>query len=262
MRIAFAFYGFPRSEPNSEHLLYLKNIVPKNSEIDIYYSVPNIIDEFSKDILDSNFIENFKKVFVGCLCNIIIRSYDPNKYIQKSMSLNLPFKTETRIYPFRILSLIDGISETSKMFDNSMTYVRNQRILTYDAIIITRLDLLHTITSIGSILPISDNLSYVWRTCPYSSLEHVEDRIMVGSNDLIKYLSVLYENIDFIKNLHSSEIFTEKILALYLDGTDLVKKQQIGFNIQYTVQGHEKYSEVLTVFCQNLLDSYKMSTDF
>ena len=73
----------------------------------------------------------------------------------------------------------------------------------YNFIIFSRLDIINDIESISEIFDntsILKNIAYTWRTIPYVSSSHVEDRFFICSNECI---DIIHHNFNLVFSLIS-----------------------------------------------------------
>jgi hypothetical protein len=163
--------------------------------------------------------------------NISFRNYDKNVFVEKSNMLNLPNVTSRNNHSYRVISNINGQSETAKLINDNDVY---------NFIIFTRFDFIKTIISIREIFDnnlILKNEAYIWRTIPYVSHGpdgidpyHAEDRFFICSNECIDIMKVAYNKLEQI-NLSEDMFFAEKILGALFNLYKNIQKRYI-YNLQ------------------------------
>jgi len=258
MKICLGFYGFIRTNITHENVILFLNTLPANAIIDIYIYTPNMFNEFDSEIITQNAIIEYVNVFqnIPQIKNIFIKvyEYDPLIFILKSQEYNLPFKNAyNNIYPFRILSLHYSMSMLC-------SFIKGNSIL-YDTYIITRFDIFPSIKSFGNCIHVMvENIAYIWRTIPYESKDDAEDRIIIGSHNVIDAISNLYNN--NIYNIYHTDpchFISERIIGAYLKlFKDIVLMNQSNINIGLSPMLAVKYTNKFENKCNNLLKMYNI----
>ncbi len=259
MKICLGFYGFIRKNITHENITSFLNILPPNSEIDIYIYTPNKFNEFDSETITYEQIHSYVCVFNNTpqIKNIFIRvyEYDPRVFILKSKEHNLPFKNAyNNLYHFRILSLHYSISTLCDIIQNSG--------ISYDTNIITRFDIFPSIKSLGNCVHVmTDNFVYIWRTIPYESKDDAEDRIIICSQYVLNLLSQLYNNCAY-NVIYCAEPFyfySERIIGGYLKFfKDILLMDQTNIDIGLSPVIGDKYTEQFQNECYNLLKIYNI----
>ena len=249
MRVALGLFGFIRISVDNicQNFLHFINKLPIDTEIDIYICCPETMYEFSDELLDVNSIKTqLHKIFK----NVYIKTfqYEPFRFIKKYKSLNYNFITQQNLYSYRFLSMHSNMSELSKYILESSTI--------YDFSVLTRYDMLSQINNLGDIHRFTEqNAIFIWRTCPYHSREHAEDRIIVTSKYGLEILTNLYEGHSKLI-ISDAECYPEKILGKYLNlYEDLIKKDQ-GIDMMLSPFKDAKYSVEVKNKCLELLQNY------
>ena len=246
MRYAVGFYGFARKIPNAYEVAAFFELFPKNSDVEIFLSVPNIIDEYlniETPVDQKSLIE----VFGGKVKISNFFDYDAKKHIKKSRDMGLAdYNEKHRYHSYRQLSLIYSISSISKIIkDHSVEY---------DNIILTRLDLINTI-KFGNLLK-EPNVSsiYGWREFDPTTFE---DRVIITCFRGIEVLSDMYDNfnsslIDEKEGL-VSEFYIGNYLRLF---PELRKEVQINTKIgvpEWSFGERGKYSQNFKNYIDTIL---------
>jgi len=227
MNIAVCFTGFLRSLSQVENINHIYNIFPVGLQsVTVYYSCPNKIEENDEVIFDQNHVMGLFKQHENdkMKINIQFREYDRNEFVEKAKHLGLPYITNTNYHSHRILSCLNGFSETAKLINANENY---------NFIIFTRLDIITHVRSISDIFDNNirlKNEAYIWRTIPYISsgdlANHTEDRFFICSCECVDIIKTIYGN---LCNLNLSEdIFcTEKILGIVFNMHEHIKKYHL-----------------------------------
>jgi hypothetical protein len=231
MNIAICFTGFLRNLSHIENIKHIYNIFPVGLQsVTIYYSCPNKIEENDTEPFDINYVLGLFKQYENenMKINIQFREYDRSKFLEKAKQLDLPYITITSYHSHRIMSCLNGFSETTKLINAKDNY---------DFIIFTRLDI---ITHIKTISDVFDNKrilkdeAYIWRTIPYISTgdnaNHVEDRFFICSHECIDIIKTLYASLDKINNLNVN-LSTEQILGIAFNKCEHIQKYHLN-NLQ------------------------------
>jgi hypothetical protein len=249
MRVAFGLFGFIRMPVDNicQSFLNFFNKLPIDTEIDIYICCPETTYEFSNELLD---VDNIKTQLHKICKNVHIKTfqYEPYRFIEKSKSLNYNFVSQHNIYTYRLLSMHSNMSELSKYILESPNI--------YDFIILTRYDMLSQINDLGNVNRFAEkNTIFSWRSSPYHSREHAEDRIIVTSRYGLEILSNLYDGHSKMV-ISDAEFYGEGILCKYLNlYEDLIKKDQ-GIDMMLSPFKDVKYSVEVKNKCLELLQNY------
>lgn len=184
----------------------------------IYYSCPCKIEETAHNF-DTDFILKLFKnqENANIKVNISFRDYDKNMFILKAEELNLPHITSHNYYSHRIISCLNGFSETAKLVNNNNNY---------NFIIFSRLDIINDIESISEIFDntsILKNIAYTWRTIPYVSSSHVEDRFFICSNECVDIIKNIYNKLVLL-NIKQENFLTEIVLGIIFNLYETVSK--------------------------------------
>jgi len=253
MHFCIGFFGFVRDYPIQEDVDKFLNLLPTNSTVDIFISCPNVLDEYKNINVMVN-KEEFYRVFNNKIIDINLYQYDPFKFIKKSREIGVIDFTRHRYHPYRILSLIYTISTISSIIAN---HIENTNVK-YDNIIITRLDIIPTISSFGLLLnkPNDDTL-YCWRVI--SNL-NAEDRLQIGCYDAIKILSQMYDNIIISPN--DDEFYIELLIGKYIQSHSILKKIQENVNFigghKWAYSPYGKYSDEFINYINNIIKLYDL----
>lgn len=212
MNIALCLTGFIRNINyiNSINLFYNKINSSNLKSITIFYSCPDKIEEDDEYCFDKNKILNlFKKIENDKIkININFRNYNKDIFKKNAKELNLPLLTSTNYHPYRVISCLNGFSETAKLVNDNK----------YNFVIFSRLDIICHILSINEIfnnISILDKTAYIWRTIPYVTNQtplHVEDRFFICSNDCVSLIKYFYDNL-YKLNIGEKDFGIEKILS-------------------------------------------------
>ena len=233
MNVAVCFTGFLRNLDYIDGIKYISNIMCSNLQsLTIYYSCPTKIEETDKECFDKNYVLGlFKNQETDKIkVNISFRDYDKSVFIDKSNMLHLPHITSRNIHSYRIISNINGQSETAKLINDKEVY---------NFIIFTRLDFIKTIISIRRIFDnnlILKNEAYIWRTIPYVSSAdgvdpyHAEDRFFICSNECNEIMKDAYDKLEQI-NLSEYMFFSEKILGALFNLYENIQKRYL-YNLE------------------------------
>jgi hypothetical protein len=262
MKFAICFYGFLK-DFNSSIIIdeLIKNILYNNTEnldtYDIYYNIPDQLTEFSEEftIEERNSIYNiFKLINIKGNKFINFHKYNPSLFLKDINDKKIDLYSETTNYiSVRILSLMYNINETINLL--------NTISLTYDKIIVTRLDLLDVIQNINIYNKLfMNNIIYLLRSHPYrvdSNNLHAEDRIFVGSQYCISKLKNIYNFT--INNWDIKNSWNEKIVYMfYRQFNDIVIEYNDDFSIQTKIN-HNKYTPQYLSYYTNLYNCYLSS---
>jgi hypothetical protein len=252
MNIAFCFSGFLRNLENIENIKHISSIFSSNVEsLTIYYSCPTKIEENNTENFDKDYVLGlFKNQETNKIkVNISFRDYDKNVFVEKSKQLGLPYITSTNYHSYRVVSCINGQSETAKLINTSNKY---------NFIIFTRLDIINNITSICDIFDnnsILQNETYIWRTIPYVSSEyHAEDRFFICSNECVDIMKDAYNKIEQI-NIAEEHFGAEKIIGTIFNLYENIQKRHL-YNLHVS-SGFNKYAEqrIQFKYTQSFLES-------
>ena len=222
MKVACVLSGFIRNIDNIKNLsVFFNNINNEKLEtLTVFYSIPNKIEEDYKDLLDEEYITNlFKKEENNKLkINIRFRDYQKEDFIKYGKELNLPYLLPHKYHTYRILSCMNGLSESASVIDNE----------NYDFIIFSRLDIINYILSIT--VTHLKNEAYIWRTIPYMSQgelsNHVEDRFFICSVECIEIIKSLYQSIKNL-NIDEKDFGAEIIIGKQFNTYKNIKKYHI-----------------------------------
>ncbi len=254
MNICLGFFGFIRNNISYDNIISFIKLLPPNSTIDVYINTPNRFSEFDNEILTNYNISNYIKILydINQIKNIYINIYEYNPFIfiQKALDFKLPNKNMyNNIYPFRILSLHYSISTLCSFIINNNKH--------YDTHILTRFDILPSITSLGDCINIiPENNIYIWRTIPYRSKDDAEDRIIIGSNKSINILSTLYfSDIYNIYHLNPENFNSEKIIGTYIKTQNIITLEQNNIVIGMSPSLQIKYTKEFEILCNTLFES-------
>lgn len=133
--ICIISYGFLRIYPDidtSPIIGSLKRIYP-DSNIDIFMFLPNILDEFYNVQID---VQRLKSK----TCNLYTKSYsyDIKHFMKLAHYHGLPIMFEnTKIYPYRLLSMLWNISESIKFMLNAKKYYNHYILMRNDSYFVT-----------------------------------------------------------------------------------------------------------------------------
>ena len=252
MNIAVCFTGFLRNIDYIENIKHISNIFPNlQKSLTIYYSCPSKIEETDTEKFDKDYILSlFKNQETDNIkMNISFRDYDKNMFVEKSKKLNLSYIMKTNYHSYRVISCINGISETAKLINTSDKY---------NFIIFTRLDIINNITSICDIFDnnsILQNETYIWRTIPYVSCEdHAEDRFFICSNECVDIIKDAYNKLEQI-NIAEEHFGAEIIIGTIFNLYENIQKRHL-YNLQVSC-GFNKYTEqrVKIKYTQKFLES-------
>jgi hypothetical protein len=209
MTVALLLTGFIRDP------IYINNIVTfynniidnKFNKLHIYYSCPSKLEEFDVHEFDKEYILSlFNNLNINNIEFFInFRKYDNEIYIEKAKSLRFPKINNTKYFSYRVISCLNGFSETSKIINNDINY---------DFVVYSRLDIIGNIVSIDKKCNnFINKTAYIYRTIPYRAdgvYPDVEDRFFICSQDCVKHIS----NLDISNlNISNDEIVTERILS-------------------------------------------------
>jgi hypothetical protein len=255
MNIAICFTGFLRSLSNIENIKHIYSIFPVGLQsVTIYYSCPNKIEENDTEPFDINHVlglfnqhENDKMKI-----NIQFREYDRNEFVEKAKQLNLPYITSTKYHSHRILSCLNGFSETAKLINAKDNY---------NFIIFTRLDIIPHVCSVNDVFDnkqILKDEAYIWRTIPYISAGdlayHAEDRVFLCSCECVDIIKTLYDNL-FKLNLSEDIFCTEKILGVVFNLNEHIKKYHLTNLVVYSTFNTYTQSRINIKYTKEFLDS-------
>jgi hypothetical protein len=236
MNIAVCFNGFLR---NLEYIKRIKDI-PKifSSDIDtltVYYSCPTKIEETDKECFDKDYVLGlFKEQETDKIkVNISFRDYDKNMFVEKAKQLGLPYITNTSFHSHRIVSCFYGQSESAKLINDK----------NYNFIIITRIDVINGIKSIGNMFDnksILKNEAYIWRTIPYISAGdlayHSEGRFFVASNECVDILKELYNKLEEMR-IPPESFGDEIVVGVLFNLHENIQKRHL-FNLEVNDDFH------------------------
>ena len=242
-RVCIGFFGFIRNPLNETDFNRFRQLLPENCVIDIIISCPNKINEYDDHIINLDTINKLHSAFNSCNVNIDLYEYDPVVFIKRVRELGLPDYTSFPIY--RIFSQHFSISRLCK---NILKYSKH-----YDTIILTRMDILPGVSSLGNLLEPHENVMYLWRRYPYTSDIYAEDRIIISSIDGVRTLSDLYDSGP--KNVFIYEdLCPENILGKYLSSfNNLVILPQEGVKLELSPSMNVKYSKFSKDYLEGLL---------
>lgn len=193
---------------------HFDRILHKEHEYDIYYSCPNYMKEFDAKTLDEQEVrECFEQTRAGTV-TLQFREYDPTKYIKVAKRNKMPMYCEaTAQYPYRLFSCMDAISASAALLE--------QRYHQYDMAILTRIDLLDSIVRVSCIAAWNegrddiDPCVYAWRTTPYESMEHVEDRFIYGSPGFLLRFKDAFNYLVGVQHT-DQDLFNERLLYKFV----------------------------------------------
>ena len=250
MSVALCLTGFIRDVNYIKNIaiFYQNNIKNNFQKLHIYYSCPSKLEEFCENefnkeyilsLFNTSILDNKIEFFIS------FRDYDNKVFIDKSKELGFPLITKTNYHPYRVLSCLNGFSETAKIVNKNINY---------DFVFFSRLDIIQDIVSIDEILKNTQIIktAYIWRTIPYRSENntafHVEDRFFICSYDCIEKIIDFYNNICNI-TINHDEISTEIILGKFFNTLPDIKKFHLNglqvsnnFNLYNKQRINEKYS--------------------
>jgi len=232
MNIAICLTGFIRNLDYINNIkkfydtVFCSNLVNLN----IYYSCPRKLEENDVNFDESLIIDLFKKQESEKIkINIVFRDYDKMIYVEKARKINLPYITSNKYHSHRIISCLNGYSETARLISNSE--------INYNFIIFSRLDIIKNIISINKIFDnnqVLKNSMYIWRTVPYISTgdlsNHVEDRFFICSSECINLIKEIYNYIDQI-NIEEKNFFTEYVLGDFFNKHSNIQKYHL-YNLE------------------------------
>ena len=259
MNICLGFFGFTRKMITSDDFTKFMKILPPDSNIDIFICCPSKMDEILDDTIDEvKFKEYIQTVFKNKLINFKFYEYDPFEFIIKSRKIYLPdYIINTKLYTFRILSLHFSISLLSTTIHEHMIKENKE----YDSIILTRFDIFPLIQSLGDCLMRGkEPVIYIWRTCPYNSIDDAEDRIIITSKyglEKLKNLYNIYDSIPYYKSFDISidNFYPEYIIGKYLNRFDeILKLPQKDIILGLSPYMNAKYSSNNTNHYNRLLE--------
>jgi hypothetical protein len=230
MKIALIFYGFLRTETFSQ----IKEL--KRHDVEVYYCIPDKLDEFSTNNVTQEHINKIKEVYGNGI--ITTFKYDAQQFIKKSKDLNLAMINTSNLFNYRIISAINSLSMSCKLVIND----------NYDLFIITRVDKTNCVSNI----PLIANKNLMIRTVPYIATIDIEDRFMICKSEVVKLFSQMYDNIDSIE----ISLFLEQILYYYLKDKEIQLENQLGIGINMTEDF--KYRPE---FRENCVNEYNNSDD-
>jgi len=251
MNVAFAFVGFIRDYCFIENYQqFINKILDSiNCEVtnaDVYYSSPHLLREFDEHSLDQNYVRYLIQKNCSYESVVEFRNYDPYKYVKKCIDNNLPFITKLEVFPNRVLSFIDGISETSKLIDSSK----------YDLVIYTRFDILHMFEKLGTFDTSKPNV-YALRN--NHGLD-CEDRLFYGTPRLVDLLVNFYDQI-LNTTVDLDNFYTERLMGGYLrkyESENFILNYQKGVDLPPgSPYYNEKYTEHTLSMYKKLFENYK-----
>ena len=247
-RICIGFFGFIRKPLNESDFNEFKKLLPEKCVIDILISCPNKMNEYDDDIINLDTMNSLRSAFNACNVNIDLYDYDPIIFIKRVRELGIP---DYSSFPnYRVFSQHFSISRLSK---NILKYSQDNS-LKYDKIILTRMDILPIVKSLGKLLEQqNENVMYLWRRDPYVSDKCAEDRIIISSIDGVRTLCDLYDSVPKNEVLYE-EMCPEIILGKYLSlFNNLVLLPQEGIHLGNSPSFHVKYSNFARDYLDKLL---------
>ena len=281
MKICLGFFGFMRIMFEKNEISRVFQKFPKDAEIDIYIYIPNTLNEFNIDNEYLNTEKIYQQIiFIFQLPNvkniyIDFFDYNPETFIIKTKQLQLEFINKDNFITYRIISLINSITELCKFIQkNNITPlcvqnaqssfipahevgVLNEKRCNYDCFILTRFDIFKTVQSFGDCIDNTlNNNIHIWRTTPYFDNSHAEDRIIISSKMGIDILSKYYDNLN---NIDLTELSHEVILGKYLNMfNELEKLNQNNININMSPFLNAKYNPEFINKCFQLWEKVKL----
>jgi len=246
-RICIGFFGFIRNPLNIIDFNRFKDLLPDKYMVDIIISCPNKINEYDTDVIT---LETMKQLSALNESNVYIDlyDYDPIVFIKRVRDIGLPDYINFPSY--RVFSQHFSISRLCK---NILKYSQENHI-EYDNIILTRMDILPGVKSLGNLLEQrNENIIHIWRRHPYVSNSDAEDRIIISSIQGIRVLCDLYDSGPIHRCLYDPivpEIILGKYLSLF---NNLVLLPQDGIILELSPSISIKYSHSAKHYLEQLL---------
>jgi hypothetical protein len=241
MSYALGLYGLVRCYPSRLDVEKFLSLFPENSTIDVFISVPDVIDEYLNVHVNID-VERIKSLFEDRTVVLKTYTYDPAKYINRARDLGLPdYNPVSDYHPYRQLSLLDSIATISGLIPSS-----------YDNIVLTRFDLLKTTTHLGT-LEGSDTI-YGYR---HSQPGMFEDRLIVSGKRGLMALSNIYNTFDV--ELCGVNFYSELYIGKYLELFPELKKRTAEVNIDNSEWTHGKDGKYSYMF-KNYINSVIRNT--
>jgi hypothetical protein len=246
-RICIGFFGFIRNPLNMIDFNRFRDLLPNKYILDVIISCPNKINEYDTDVIT---LETMNQLSAFNECNVYIDlyDYDPIVFIKRVRDIGLPDYTTFPSY--RVCSQHFSISRLCK---NILKYSQENHI-EYDHIILTRMDILPGVKSLGNLLEQRhEHIIHIWRRYPYVSNSDAEDRIIISSIQGIHALCGLYDS-----GLRHCCLYTpivpEIILGKYLSlFNNLVLLPQDGIILEHSPSISVKYSDRAKHYLEELL---------
>lgn len=248
-RICIGFFGFIRNPLNIINFNQFRHLLPEKCVIDIIISCPNKINEYDTDVITVEIMKHFYSTFNECNVFIDLYEYEPIMFMKRVRELGLPDYT---CYPtYRIFSQHFSISRLCKKIHKHS----HENHVWYDNIILTRMDILPGVKSLGCLLEQqTDNTIHIWRRYPYVSNVDAEDRIILSSMNGVIALCDLYESGPKHSGLYE-QLVPESILGKYLslfDKLELLPQEAI--NLELSPSINVKYSDEARHYFEQLLE--------
>lgn len=247
MRVAVVYFGLLRDENyvsgtfHRMNSLLLKAFGDNDVAVKYYYSCPLKKNEFDDENMDEILIQERFRQEYGAYIDLHFRQYDVMEFIREADNLKLPILNSSKWYSYRLISLVHAIQSSARLVDTENV----------DLIVFTRLDLVNEISSIG-VLDRQNyfRTAYLYRTCPYRTNDHAEDRIFYGGSKAMSRLKDYYKWMG--RHGYKKESHEELLLDFFRNMKDIDIRHQddslINTKIYTPKYSEEFYKKVVLLY--------------